>query len=229
MWYLYFRRIVLGLFGVILGAALSLTLLLVNMQPVRANNARIPMEFPFVVPETGLIAEFMLSYEGSYFEDGSDVFLTDGAALCVYNMAEEYVEYAKIYIETAEGLYCFEGTCIPPKGEVLILEKYRSDCPREPIYFASGEVTYARKDDCSWAFSVQDVDMGRVQVTNLTDKCKQDICLYYKRFAQEEDLYIGGLTYMCRLPQLQAGQSATLSPDVYASGYSKILYITCEQ
>lgn len=226
MWYLYFRRMVLAVFAVFAGAVLTLSLVAWNTFPVQADTQREEIHFPFLIDGTELIAEYFVSYEGDYFEDKSGEFLMDAAALCVYNRGDAHIEFASVYIETLDGVYCFEGTCIPPHTKVVILEKYKSAYPRSPVYFAAGRTVNAKKESVMESLLIKAVDMGKIEVTNQSDNALENILLYYKRYDTQWDIYIGGVTYAVSAGNLEAGESTIIFPANYANGYSKILYAT---
>lgn len=228
MWYLFFRRVALAVFAVFVGASLAICLVAWNTFPVNAETKKEEMKFPFLIDGTELIAEYFVSYEGDYFEDKSGTFLMDGAALCVYNRGDAHIEFASVYIETLEGVYCFEGTCIPPHTKVVILEKYKSSYPQSPVYFAAGRTSNAQKLSVLEDLQIEAVDLGRIEITNRSDRMLNDILLYYKRYDSQWDIYIGGITYAVSAGDLQAGESAILFPANYANGYSKVLYATAK-
>ncbi len=226
MWYLYFRRLVLAVFATFAVAVLTLFLVALNTFPVQADVEKEELRFPFLIEGTDLIAEYFVSYEGDFFEDKSGDFLIDCAALCVYNRGDAHIEFASVYIETLDGVYCFEGTCIPPHTKVVILEKYKSPYPRSPVYFAAGRTNNTQKENVMEELLIRTVDMGRIEVINQSDGVLNDILLYYKQYDSQWDIYIGGVTYAVSAGSLQSGESIILFPGNYANGYSKVLYAT---
>ena len=226
MWYLYFRRIALAVFAVFIGAVLALFLVVCNSFPVNADTERDELNFPFVIGETDLIAECFIRYEGDYIEDKSDTFLVDGAALCVYNQGDKHIDFASVYIETLEGVYCFEGTCIPPKTKVMILEKYKSSYPTGPVCIALGRTVFSEKQNILEKLHIAEVDMGSIKVTNCSDTYLENVNLYYKQYDSHWGTCIGGITYVVSPGDLQPGESTYLYPANFAKGYSKFLYAT---
>lgn len=224
MWYLYFRRFALAVFAAFVGLVLLLFLLVLNTFPVQANAKKEALQFPFFVEGTELIAEHFVSYEGDYFEDQSGEFVIDGAALCVYNKADTHIAFASIHIETFDGVYCFEGTCIPPHTKVVMLEKYKAPYPQTSVYFAVGKTVAESSESVMGDLLISAVDMGRIEVKNISDRALDDVYLYYKRYDSQWDICIGGITYAVSAGSLQAGESAILFPEKYAKGYTKVLY-----
>ncbi len=228
MWYLYFRRICLAVFAIIIGSLAALFLIAWNTFPVQADTKNEALQFPFLIEGTELIAEYFVSYEGDYFEDKSGEFVLNGAALCVYNKGNTYIEFASVFMETYDGVYCFDGTCIPPQTKVVILEKYKAPYPKNPVYFAAGRTTVATEESVLNELRINAVDMGKIEVINQSDRELENILLYYKRYDSQWDIYIGGVTYAVSAGKLQAGESAVLFPANYANGYSRVLYATTD-
>lgn len=228
MWYIYFRRLVLAVFALFAGVVLALSLVAWNTFPVRANAQREGLSFPFQIEGTDLIAEGFVSYEGDYFEDKSEVFIVDGAALCVYNRGDKHIDFVSVYIETADGVYCFEGTCIPSHTKVMILEKYKSLYPHGTVCLAAGRTVISNRENIIERLRISPVDMGKVEVRNISDTAMCDINLYYKQYDSSWDTLIGGITYVVSAGDLKAGESVLLFPANYVNGYSKILYATAK-
>lgn len=226
MWYLYFRRITLGVFAAFISCCLAVVLVICNFLPAKAETTETHLEFPFLVPGTDLIAEFFVSYEGDFIEDQSGEFLINSTALCVYNRGDSHIEFASIQIEMLSGVYCFEATCIPPHAKVIILEKYKQPYPRDPICCAEGKMHISEKGSILEQLDVVGIDMGDIEVTNRSDKVMENVLLYYKRFDSQWGIYIGGITYAISAGDLNAGESIVLSPSRFANGYTKVLYAT---
>lgn len=226
MWHVYLRRIVLSVFAIFTSLLLVTGMVVLNTVPVEADSGREELKFPFAIEGTDLVAEYFISYEGDYFEDQSGEFIMDGVALCVSNQGDAHIEFASVHIETLDGIYCFEGTCIPPKSTVVILEKYKSIYPTSPIYLAIGTTKKAQKKCLLGDLQIVPIDIGRFEVTNCSDYKLEDVTLYYKRYDSWWDIYIGGITYAISAGTLQAGESKIVFPANYANGYSKVLYAT---
>lgn len=228
MWYVYFRRAVLSVFAVCVGAAIAVSLFLWNCVQVKADGQREFLSFPVTVEGTDLVAEFFVSYEGDYFEDKSGTFLVDGAALYLYNRSDHYIDYARVYIETLDGIYCFEGTYIPPHGKIMILEKYKALYPQGEVCFAGGQSVTSKDRNFLEDLEIQPVDMGKCKVTNISDVTLRNIRLFYKQYDSQCDTLLGGITYVVSAGNLEAGESVVLFPANYANGYSKIIFATAQ-
>lgn len=228
MWHVYFRRAVLSVFAVFISLLLITGMVLLNIIPVEADAKKEELEFPFKIEGTDLVAEYFVSYEGDFFEDQSGEFVMDNVALCVSNHGESHIEFASVYIETLDGVYCFEATCIPPKSKVVILEKYKSPYSESPVYLALGRSNISQKECVMENIRIKPIDMGKIEVTNLSNRDLDNVLLYYKRYDSWWDIYIGGITYATSAGTLRAGESTIVFPANYANGYSKVLYATAQ-
>ena len=228
MWHVYFRRFALSVFAVCIVILLSFCLVALNTQTEQSNTQRVALQFPFLIDGTDLIAEYFLSYEGDYFEDQSGDFVMDCGGLCVYNRSDTQITFASLNIETLDGLYTFEGTCIPPHTKVVMLEKYKSANPESGAYFAAGKTVCTTKTNVVNALQLEVIAVGCMKVTNISASPLSNITLYYKRYDSQWDIYIGGVTYAISAGDLQPGESILVFPDNYAKGYSKVLYATAE-
>ena len=226
MWYVYFRRIALTVFGTFIACVLALALVLWNVLPSNAGAELVTKELPFLIPGTDLIAEYFVSYEGDYFEDGSGEFVIDNAALCVYNRGDCYIDFASVYMETTDGTYCFEGTCIPPHAKVVLLEKNRRSYPRGDVCMADGKTVRSNKASVMDMLQIEAIDLDKVKLTNRSETSLKNVRLYYKRYDSQWGIYVGGVTYAAPAGNLQPGESIIINPVFYVNGYSKVLFVT---
>ena len=226
MWYIYFKRIALSVFGIFLVGMLAMLLVLWNILPSRADAQTATIEFPFLIPGTDLIAEYFVSYEGDFFEDGSGEFVIDNAALCVYNRGETYIDFAAIHIQTEEQDYHFEGTCIPPHAKVVILEKDKKTHTKSDVRYAEGHTVISIKESVADHLRIENKGMVQLKVTNQGNLPLENIRLYYKRYDTQWGIYVGGVTYATPVGDLLPGESIVISPACYVNGYCKVFCAT---
>lgn len=229
MVYLFFKRLFLCLCGVVSGLCLTVFLIYRNAPQAYAHKQpqlSCAISLPMIVPNTDLVAEFLGEYEGDFFEDGSDIFVMDTAMLLLHNAGQRHIDFAKVEMTIGQSVYHFEATCIPAGANVWVLERNRMPCPQGDIAHIQGIALYGNAYDVTDDILVQTLDMGHISVTNQTQEQLVNICFFYKKYLQEDNHYLGGITYVTTLAQLQPGQTHVLSPANYAKGYSKVLYIT---
>ena len=188
---------------------------------VRENEVKLPCR----VEETALIASQLVMYEGPFLETGGDEPVSDITALILYNSGECEIAQAEVVL-TGEQKLTFFASNIMPGARVLVLEKNAAAWQQWNISSCSGWVNKETQPSIpeDW-LQIEQVDMGTVAVTNISREKLTDICLFYKNYLEEGDLYVGGITYMKQIGSLEPGQSATVTLPRYAAGYSRIIKV----
>ena len=229
MCYLFFRRLFLCLSSAV--ACLLVILLIIRVNKFQAKSCVeepdiASIVLPYEIPNTGLLLEHFVSYEGDFTESDSGAFVTDAAAIIVENQGSHMILSAKIEMEIGDQIYTFEGTYIPAKSRIMLLEKNCKTYPTEPILRIGGRTQLVESLDVSQNLLVQAEDMGRITLTNISDQSYTQLLIYHKGYIEEHNIYLGGITYTMPISSLQPGQSETVFPEHFACGYSKVLYIT---
>ena len=62
-------------------------------------------------------------------------------------------------------------------------------------------------------------------VTNLTDQIIPAVRIFYKFYMEEEDAYVGGISYTAKITNLEAGGTQTVTPSHYMEGSSRIMMV----
>lgn len=183
------------------------------------------VSFPFTVTGTSLSVQSISSYDGVFLEDGSDEEVTGIAAMVVENTGDTDLEYASLSIECDGETLEFEGSDIPAGATVVIQEKNRASW--QDGTYSGCTATVAETDGLEMAeeVSVTETDDGSLLVTNLTDEEIPCVRIFYKFYMEDEDAYVGGITYTAKLTGLAAGGSRTVTPSHYASGSSKVMMV----
>lgn len=179
-------------------------------------------EFPFLIRGTTLIAETLGLYEGEMIEKDRDDYLVDAAVLEVHNYGLQEILFTKIILNFQEKDMLFIGTNIPPGATVLIVERDGQQWTQENCIGYQGEATYETTVKTN-ALQIKEVDMGTLALTNPTAIPMEDIWLYYKNYLPEGEVYLGGITYVEKIPLIKPGETLMISPYRYASEYSKII------
>lgn len=182
--------------------------------------------FPYAIDGTALVVQNISSYDGIFLEDGSDGQVTGVAAMVVENTGDTNVEYAAITINCNGEILEFDASDIPAGATIVVQEKNKTA-------YQSG--TYA---DCSAVVAemgefemsadqvkVEETENGSLLVTNLTDEEIPCVRIFYKFYMEEEEAYVGGITYTAKLTGLSAGGSQTVSPSHYAAGSSRVMMV----
>ena len=192
------------------------------------TQPQITNPLPILIPETTLLAESLSAYDGPFLEDGTDVEVTNVAALQVLNTGDFGVLKTLITLRFADSIYVFYAEHIPAGERIVLLEQtakpYRS---ADDGFFTGWQVTDTAGS--TQGVQITDRSMGTLVVTNTTDRTLRNIRLYYKAWLSPPDVYMGGIAYKTELPLLLPGQTVYLYPSHYAAGYSKVVAITAEE
>lgn len=183
------------------------------------------VSFPLTVSGTSLSVRSISSYDGIYLEDGSDEEVSGVAAMVVENTGDTDLEYAYISINCDGETLEFEASDIPAGATVVIQEKNRASYQEGTYTDCSATVAETDSLDMAEEVSVTETDDGSLLVTNLTDEEIACVRIFYKFYMEDEDAYVGGITYTAKLTGLGAGSSMTVTPSHYASGSSKIMMV----
>lgn len=186
---------------------------------------------PERVPGTSLQIQALMQYEGPYWEDGTGEYVSNVAALMLYNPSGNGVSFGQIYLTLKGQEYVFEFTYLPAGGRLLVPEKNR-------LPYVRGEVTDCRCGQLvTGDFGVENTGvnltrngMSGIVVENLTDRNFADVQLFYKFYLSDEDVYVGGPTYQMSVGSLPAGGKQEITPDHFVWDYSAVVDIqTAEQ
>ena len=182
------------------------------------------LRFPVAVPDTYLIAQYPVLYEGPFMEDGSGDYVVDVAAVVLFNTSQTGIDYARVVFRWDKGEYVFEAQMLPPRQAVLVLDKDRQKFAQQQWYSCTGT---QETGEGEWldqqTVAVEDVDDVTICVRNNTDRAMQDIRIYYKSYLLPEQLYVGGITYCAGLGELAPGESVQISPFRYVKDHSRII------
>ncbi|MBE6917224.1 MAG: hypothetical protein E7470_04905 [Ruminococcaceae bacterium] len=181
------------------------------------------LHFPFTLA-SGLVVEEMVSYTGTFYEDGSDEPVRDVAALMLYNPQEKTVRFGAVALEQEGKQLYFFAYCLPPGGRCLILEKQRSA-------YRESSVTDCRELSIRW----QRYDLQSEQVRyvgfgeNLTvvnhSPQRRSITVWYKHYDHEKACYLGGVAYSAYYFMVAPQEQRGLTPSHYHAGSSKVVAV----
>lgn len=198
-------------------------------EPVQIDDAPAAfvdtVELPVFIPDTTLVVERIVSYDGHYVEDGSEDYVRDIAALYLHNSGSTMVAACRVIVQLEWGLYRFEATCIPPGATVLVLEKDRKPYSDIAIYSVGGSASKGIKTDINGDVIFTQDFMAGLRIYNVSDEDYEAICISHKNFLPEENIYIGGITYVTYAHSLNGGGHCDIWP-VHFGAESKIVCIT---
>lgn len=182
--------------------------------------------FPVTFPGSGLTVQDMAVYEGPFSEDGSADNVTDVAAVILCNSSDQGIAYGEVTLQLDESQYSFVFTYLPPGGRILVPEAsrkpYRESCITDCRCVKLVRENFSLAQD---KIRVTSKGMAGVVLENKTDQTLQHVYLRYKLHLNQEDIYIGGVTYRLEVGTLQPGQTVEVTPEHFVWGYSAIVEI----
>lgn len=182
---------------------------------------------PYSIPMSSLVVKNMISYSGIYLEDGSDEEISDVATILIENTGDQGIEYADIEMRAGSETLHFIGTAIPPKSKMIIMAKDRAPMPSEPVTQCSAAVTDG--SDFSMSEDLVQVTEGEdhaVILKNVTEEEIPMVRVFYKFYMEEQDTYVGGITYTIKAEDVEPGVEYEMLPSHYSGdGESKILMV----
>ena len=203
-----------------------------NTEPSRPENPpKAPVQdnslyFPYSIHGSNLVIEQMNSYDGIFFEDGSDKDVTNVTAMVLTNTGDACIEYVDITIERNGVELKFTASAIEAGGTVIVLEaggkqfsngKY-SKCVAEFATMTEMEMSLDQ-------VRVEETAEGGLLVTNIAEKDIPCVRIFYKFYMYDSDVYVGGITYTAKIVDLAAGDSCVVTPSHYLQGYSKVVMV----
>ena len=182
--------------------------------------------FPYTDPSTGLTFSTLSAYSGIYLEDGSDQSTDNVAVLVVQNTTGSDVEYASITLTSDDQTYTFEGSVIPKGQSIVLQEKNQKSYDNTAFNNCDAQTAevsgFEQSSNCIF---YTENDNGSISVTNTSSSMIPCVRVFYKFFMEDEDAYVGGITYNAKITDLSAGQTITITPSHYTSGFSKVVMV----
>jgi len=203
-------------------------------KPTRPNVEQVggPVDsagFPFALEYTSLVAQKLVAYEGAYLEDGSEENVEDIAALVLENTGTTGIEYAQIVLIQNGQELTFDATYIPPKSTILLLEEHKKPYSATPVTACRCRTVIPGVfDRAERTVQIKEAGMGTLEVINLTDQKMDCVRVFYKHHEGKNDLYVGGITYSVAIPELEPGETRSITPYRYASGYAQVVAVVSE-
>lgn len=178
---------------------------------------------PHTISCTSVEVVRLASYDGPFYEDGSGREVMNAAALEIYNKSNELIPYAYIIVYTANEQYTFRATMIPPQASVLIPESQAQTLGQTEMVHIFGWTT-VKQPTQPYAIEIAQRGKNRLQITNLSEKTISELTVFHRTYVPEGDIYCGGIAFETEIPQITPGESVTVHPIYYVSGYSHIVH-----
>ena len=182
--------------------------------------------FPFAISGTSIEVLSLSSYDGVFIEDGSDTAISGVYALIIRNTGKTAIELADISIDCNGKELQFTASSIPSGAMAVIQEKDRTPYSEGAITSCKASVSELDKlpmsDDL---ISVTEGEGNSLVVKNISDDTIPCVRIFYKFYATEEKAFVGGITYVAKLTDLESGAESTITPTHYADGYSTVTMV----
>lgn len=183
-------------------------------------------EFPYTIPNSQLEILTVSSYSGIYLEDGSNSDISGVATTVVKNNGKTPVEFVNISMTDNGKKLEFEGTDIPAGATIVLQEKNKESVSKGELTDCSADIAYTDSmTKSSKQVKVTENDNNTISVKNTSKSTIPCVRVFYKYYYDEENSYVGGITYVAKLTDIKAGDELTVSPSNYASGYSKVVMV----
>lgn len=209
---------------VLIGISIAGNLTQVSAQAISHNEKKTQEQItPISISCTPLVIKNLSSYDGNFIEDGSGREVQNVAAIMLYNSRDSVVPYAFITLYTEHCRYTFNAYMIPPKSSVLVPEENAQKLTETDIVRSFGWTT-AKQEIRQHSLSIQEDGMCCLRVTNQSGSKIHNLTIYHRTYISEGDFYMGGKAFETQISYIAPGNTVTIYPDNYASGYSKVVY-----
>ena len=184
------------------------------------------LSFPYAIPGSDLVIEQVNSYDGLFFEDGSDREVSNVTAIVLANKGNSCMEYVNITMKCGDTRLRFVGSTLDAGAKMIILEADAKTFQNGAYSDCAAEISSMDKLVMSSAqIYVEENGKGGLLVTNLTKEDIPCVRIFYKYYMNDVEVYVGGITYTAKLVDLKAGKSIVVTPSHYYAGFSKVLMV----
>ncbi len=164
-------------------------------------------------------------YDGYYIEDGSDEEVQNVLAMQFFNDSDQAIQYAEYVFRVDSTAVSFKISNLPAHQSCVVLEANRHK-------YNSGEVlelisrVVAKVDTLPFASDqvlLVDNSDNTVTIMNLTNETLPVVRFFYKYFYEDQNTFLGGITYTATAEDIPAMGSVTVSPGHFESGVSMFM------
>lgn len=197
-----------------------------NKNMSNKDNSQDVKIFPYNIPDTGLIINKIEAYSGEYFEDGSNSNVSSVATMLLTNNSSSNIEYGEIYVETGAETLTFVVSGLPEGKSVIVQEKDKKAYNGSTDIVCTATVATLKEFEKNKdLIKVEETDKGAIKVTNISGKDIPTVRIFYKYYMDDEEIYVGGITYTAKISNLKKNDTQEVFPRHYVNGYSEILMV----
>ena len=180
------------------------------------------LSYPCTVKDTPMEVEDLVWYEGPFWEDGSQEEVTAVAALVVKNTGCLFVASGAVILEWDGARYVFELEDLPPGQQVLVLEKDRQPCRKDPPRKCYG---WSREEypEIGGQVTVEESGGSMLTIVNHSTDTVPVVQVTFKSCDRGSGLLLGGISYLVEVRDLRPGERRQVCPYHYAYGSSRVI------
>lgn len=164
-------------------------------------------------------------YTGQFVEDGSDESVKNILALRITNNGTQDIQYGEYVFSIDDTVVTFKFSSLPVGQSCVVLEAGKHKYKEEEnlnlvtrVVAQTEELPFARDQ-----ILIVDNSDDTITIMNLTDKELPSVRAFYKTFDEENNTFVGGITYTAKAESIPAGGGVTVAPAHYHSGKSVVV------
>ena len=163
-------------------------------------------------------------YDGAFLEDGSDDEVKNVLALLFVNTSDKDVQYAEYAFAVDGKPISFKVSDLPAGQQCVVLEASRHQRNTSEVLELISRVV-APVDMLPGTDKVLPVinDDNTITLMNLTQEELPVVRVFYKYFYEDENSFVGGITYTATATKVPAGGSVTIAPSHFEANASIIM------
>lgn len=198
----------------------------VNEEEQEAAKEAEKVILPYKIPGTDLVVEKIEPFNGIFLEDGSDVAVSNVTTMLLKNKGTSEIEFAAISIKCDEQELLFDVSVLPAGASVIVQEKNMTEYKQGTYHECKAEAAQVESLEMSEnKVKVTEKENDSLEVTNLTNETISTVRIFYKYYMEEENVYVGGITYTAKIDNLEKGSSQLVTPKHYLDGSSQVVMI----
>ena len=170
------------------------------------------------------ISTMAAGYDGAFLEDGSDDEVKNVLALLFKNTSDQDIQYAE-YVFSVDGKpISFKVSDLPVGQQCVVLEASRHQRDTSEVLELISRVV-APVDMLPGSDKVLPVinDDNTITIMNTTQETLPVVRVFYKYFYEDENTFVGGITYTATAKDVPAGGSVTIAPTHFEANASLIM------
>lgn len=163
-------------------------------------------------------------YDGAFLEDGSDEQVKNVLALQFINHSDQDIQYAEYAFAVGDKPISFKVSDLPAGQSCVVLEATRHQRDTKEVLELISRVV-APVDLLPSSDKVLPVinDDNTITLMNLTQEELPVVRVFYKYFYEDENTFVGGITYTATAQNIPAGGSVTVAPSHFEANASLIM------